>query len=232
MPGWLGVLGDSVDVEGPMDPHSNSTHVPLAIQRVIEALLIAKSSRERASVLLQGIQATGWASAAGLWRRNNREGHWMLVLSRGPLDALPNGPQIQAVLDGVLDANIPPGKRVAFPSLHGTSGRQAGAASSYSPTSNSNQNFHGDVALGLGQLICGETGMEWVDSLLDLWNSLESASTESKTPLSDSLLEDMTGLLPQSEVDFESAVESALSFLTENFTGDELKGWEDDEDLL
>lgn len=186
-----------------MKPHSDHTRVPRSVKQVIEAIVDGRTARERASALLQGIQRTGWAGAAALWRRESVGGTWRPILWRGPLGDLPSAAQVEAVADGMLNADIPLGKRVVFPTFKYEEARL--------------------VALGLGQLGESEACSEWLESLFDTWSSLEPELTETEAVLESTLLDDMAGLLPHAEIDFETLAETLNEFLADDFTGEEIQ---------
>jgi hypothetical protein len=103
----------------------------------------------------------------------------------------------------MLHADIPLGKRVVFPTFKYEEARL--------------------VALGLGQLGESEACSEWLESLFDTWSSLEPELTETEAVLESTLLDDMAGLLPQAEIDFETLAETLNEFLADDFTGEEIQ---------
>ena len=77
--------------------------------RAMDHLLDCASPTERARILLDAVLEDGLAQAAGLWRRVGRGPvrAWHPVLSRGPASCLPTLSQLEAVLRGDLDRELP-----------------------------------------------------------------------------------------------------------------------------
>jgi hypothetical protein len=208
--GWgsLGGCGDLVEgVLMAMKRDRDQMCVPREIVRVAEGLVDCREGRERDSVLLRGLQATGWVGAAAIWRRDPRDGRWWQVLARGVEGVLPSADQVEAVAAGLLGPEIPPMKRV----LLGGVGAER-------------------VALGLGQVFCDEQQEAWIEGLFETWSCLEPIGQAARGAGEGSLLEGLAGLLPQSGDDLAGLGEALGDILAEDVTGDEIQGFGDETD--
>jgi hypothetical protein len=111
------------------------------LTQLVDLLIDCQEERDRERVLIEQLEARGWAQAAALHRRSRDHG-WYEVVSRGPRELLPGSELVSALAQGELPAGLPVGRHVF---LSRTGGEQ--------------------TALALGGVHCDEEALELLEAL-------------------------------------------------------------------
>ncbi|MCZ6598918.1 MAG: hypothetical protein O7B99_14875 [Planctomycetota bacterium] len=157
-----------------------------AIARLVETLIDSADPILRDRILLETLLVSGAANAAAIWRPvpdpsvpngstasgSVGQATWKPVLARGPEDVLPSADQVEAVIAGELDDELPLNRRVVVATADPTLARPGG------------------IALALGGV--DDDQIDVVEALLVVWLLVEAGEcVGERDPI-----ENLTALLP------------------------------------
>jgi hypothetical protein len=114
------------------------------LSQLVDLLIDCQDERSRERILIEELEARGWAQAVALHRRSRDHG-WYEVLSRGPSDLLPGSDAVRAVAEGQLPCELPLGRHVFLSRSGGD-----------------------ELALALGGVQCDEHALELLEALFEV----------------------------------------------------------------
>ena len=153
-----------------------SPHEAPALARLVETLIDGADPILRDRILLETLLVSGAANAAAIWRPAPNAladgATWGPVLARGPADVLPSHDQVEAVIAGQLDDELPLNRRVVVAGADPVPGQPGG------------------ITLALGGV--DDDLIDLVEALLVVWLLVEAGEhAGERDPI-----ENLTALLP------------------------------------